>query len=121
MTPWADEMLKIAEGAGEEWLKVHSYRSRRGRGELVLDARGKKLWFPMSVRAYQEFKDKLKGSQSDALAFAKSHVRSGSMREPYKGVWRGPRSRYYRRNKLPMLGRKRRWDVSDAKREFGDE
>ena len=103
----------------ERWLEVEDYRSRKGSGELVLRARGKRLWFPMSEPAYREFKDRLRGSQHDALRFAKAHVRSpGKVKEPYGGKWGGARSRYYRRNKLPLFGRKKRLDVGDARREF---
>lgn len=117
MSPWADEFLKLA---GEQWLEVESYRSKGKRGELLVKARGKRLWFPMSVPAYQEFKKRLVDSQADAFAYAKQHVRSKAQVQPYKGEWRGAGSSYYRKNKLPTLSfeRKKEWDVGDAQRVF---
>ena len=112
---------KLAAANKREWLKVEDYRSRKGRGELVLKARGKRLWFPMDPGSYKEFKTKLRGSQAEALAFAKQHVRSDKTEEPYQGTWSGAGSRYYRKNKLPMLGFKKKWDVSGARREFPQE
>jgi len=111
---WADELTKIAK---ERWLKVESYRSRGSKGEMVLKARKKRYWFPISPKAYKVFRRKLSGSQSSALKFAKRYIRKG-VEVPYKGVWKGTLSRYYMRNRLPRFIRSKRWDVSGDKRTF---
>jgi len=111
-----DEMRKIAN---ERWVKVESYRSKGDKGELVLRIRDKKYWFPMSPKTFEAFERKVKGSQKDALTMARKYIRQAP-EPPYKGEWKGRRSKYYRKNRPKGFGKKR-WDVSKAERIFEDE
>ena len=103
-----DELTKIAQ---ERWLNVDSYKSRGMRGEMVLDVRGKKYWFPMPPKAYDTFRKKVRSSQSDALSYARTFIRS-KKKNPYTGVWRGTKSHYVTRNKIPKGKKADPWDVS---------
>ena len=99
------------------WISVESYKSKGGKGELNLKIRGKKYWFPMSPKAFEAFKRKIKGSQKEALELARKYVRV-QPKPPYKGKWEGRMSSYARKNRLPLLGRTKKWDVAEAKRVY---
>jgi hypothetical protein len=101
----------------DAWITVESYKSKGDKGELNLKIRGKKYGFPMSPKAFEAFKRKVKSSQKGALEMAGKYIRT-KPKPPYKGEWQGRMSSYSRKNRLPLLGRAKKWDVSEAKRTY---